>query len=649
MKDLSPVCRILLETENPSADAALLASLPHLSIDEVPTIVDVLLERGNDAGLTGIVTHFHQFAESVQARVIARADQLHTALRTSLRSTTSQTRLNAVQIICRCESFSVATLLAGVLIDSSARVRELAADALYKLADRFYGYEARELAALSEQTTERRLSSQQTHDTLWTLTHERRRILAALDDAVETFDRHHRIEILEPAMWFIHAMGSVVWPRATRNRSQLGYAMVDALHGNNDPRQAAFALGALQYADLRNPVAKQLAAVQDEPLFTALIDHAWMAIDVRMRNALQHLRGIHWLLDNRARIAEMPELRQRKIVLLVTALGMPADTKIGLLHEMLRNGPPSLRREAFWALVALDTDASTNLLIMVAGWSDDPLAPAARRELRRRGMGRQNADRPRVAADASAAAPRTDNLHPTTNPSPEASLEGFWDNFDSLDEVGRHDLLRRCASRGVNIKSELRKKITSSRPSDQVRAMVTAAQCGLIEAYRTEIYNLAHEPHSLVRATAISMLTMLPGPTTERMLRSALCDEDDRVQANAVEAIDVMAVEDRVELLREKLDADNNRVRANAVHALLKLQIREAAESLLTMLNHPNRAFRLSGLWLADQMRLGALTPRLLKMAREDPDTQVRERAAEIADRLNGPAEEPRPAEESTA
>jgi len=128
----------------------------------------------------------------------------------------------------------------------------------------------------------------------------------------------------------------------------------------------------------------------------------------------------------------------------------------------------------------------------------------------------------------------------------------------------------------------------------------------------------------------------MPGPTAERMLRAALADEDSRVQANAVQAIDSIGTADRVDLLREKLNAESNRVRANAVGALLRLQVREAAESLLQMFAHPNRAYRLSALWVAESMRLKPLVPRIASMGREDPDAQVRARAIQVAERIEG-------------
>lgn len=195
------------------------------------------------------------------------------------------------------------------------------------------------------------------------------------------------------------------------------------------------------------------------------------------------------------------------------------------------------------------------------------------------------------------------------------------------------------AAGGVNLKAELRRRILSGSPTDQVRAISMAGQTGLIDAYRTEIYGLAHAPDVLVRAAAVSVLSLLPGPTTERMLAAALVDTDGRVQANAVEAIDAVGGEECVELLRPKLDAENNRVRANAIHSLLRYQVREAAEGLLRMLTDSSRASRLSALWVADQLALGSLLPRLQTMARTDPDPQIRSRAAELVSRMGGSVE----------
>ncbi len=632
---LPPVCRILSETANRAADDALLDALPHLGEEEIAPVVAVLLERASTAGLTGLIARFHRFPEPVQDTIDTHVERLYRALSAALRSTTSmRLRTNAVELIHRGNACRTAVLLGTALIDSSHRIRGMAATALCDLAGSYAHREAETLRSLAERTAAGDLPVAEAAARVADLVDERKPVVSALEQALDSFDRHCRTEALESIMQFIPSMGPLVWPRISRPRSRAARAMVELLDREADPRYASFALQALQFSELRSPVAQALVSERSDDFFFETIRCGWLAADPRCRAALQRIRELPWIRSNVDRIASMPEEAQRKAVMLVAALGMPEHTKATILQEFIRVGPAALRRAALWAIVDMDEDTATQILVIVTRWDDDALAPIARRELRRRGVGLGMPETPEPAAPAT---PHRESDSAEDEPAQvEPTFECFWNRFDDLNDSERLDLLRHCTLHGVNIKAELRKRITQGAPTDQVRAISIAVQAGLIDAYRTEIFALAHDPNALVRAAATSLLAHMPGPTAERMLRAALADEDSRVQANAVQAIDSIGTADRVDLLREKLNAESNRVRANAVGALLRLQVREAAESLLQMFAHPNRAYRLSALWVAESMRLKPLVPRIASMGREDPDAQVRARAIQVAERIEG-------------
>ncbi len=631
--NLLPSCRFLLESDSEAADAALLDALPHATPVERDPIIDVLLRRARRPGLIGLVTQFHLLSDAGQTTVVNQFETLAPAIREALRAPQTQTRINVVDIASRNESLCGASLLSAAIEDSSGRVRERAAGALRGLADRGYHHHRTQLSALAWSVTCHRLSARDAAERVRALNDERQSLLIALEEALQSFDRHHRTDILDPVMWFITPMDARAWPRVSAPRSRAAHAMIETLARDADPRLARFALLAMQHAELRNATAQTLAATRNDAFVHAMIREAWLAADPRCRTALKCIRSLAWLDAGTDKILLLPESLQLRLVRLIAALGTPAESKAAIYHDLLRNGTSAVRRAALWAIVDLESAATTQVLTLIACGSDRPLATIAQRELRRRGC------EPRYASPAPKPRSVTQVERRNYDTKELVTFQLFWDEFHELSETSRHDWVRRMAVSGVNLKAELRRRILSGSSTDQVRAISMAGQTGLIDAYRTEIYGLAHAPDVLVRAAAISVLSLLPGPTTERMLAAALADTDGRVQANAIKAIDAVGGEDCVELLRPKLDAENNRVRANAIHSLLRYQVREAAEGLLRMFMDPSRASRLSALWVADQLALGTLLPRLQTMAQTDPDPQIRSRAAELVSRMGGAVE----------
>lgn len=151
-----------------------------------------------------------------------------------------------------------------------------------------------------------------------------------------------------------------------------------------------------------------------------------------------------------------------------------------------------------------------------------------------------------------------------------------------------------------------------------------------------EVYRLAHDPDPVVRSLAVSLLGELPGATSERILRAAVNDADERVQANAIEALDRLNLPSRVAVTAPKLTARSGRVRANAVKSLLRTELRQSAETLLDMLEDASRAHRLSALWVVERLGLGSMLERLEQLSAKDPDQQVRQRARRVLRGLMG-------------
>jgi HEAT repeat protein len=163
-----------------------------------------------------------------------------------------------------------------------------------------------------------------------------------------------------------------------------------------------------------------------------------------------------------------------------------------------------------------------------------------------------------------------------------------------------------------------------------MRALRVVRALRMVERMRESIHRLANDQNTIVRSLAVSLLGSLPDPTTVRVLRTAINDPDERVQANAIESLDRLGVSERIPLTAPKLESRHGRVRANAVRSLLRAERHEAGETLLAMLEDTSRGQRLSALWVVDCLRLRVVRDRVHAISRGDLDEQVRKRAGRV-------------------
>ena len=180
-----------------------------------------------------------------------------------------------------------------------------------------------------------------------------------------------------------------------------------------------------------------------------------------------------------------------------------------------------------------------------------------------------------------------------------------------------------------------RSKLAAGDARFRCRALTLVGELGLVTELAEQVYHLAHDSDVSVRREAVALLGQLPGHTTERILRAAVDDPDQRVQANAIESADRIDIPNRKEWTGKKLDSDNSRVRANAVKSLLPMELRKAGETLIDMLADSSNAHRLSALWVVERLKLNALLHRIEDISRDDPDPHIREQAKRVLQELD--------------
>lgn len=303
---------------------------------------------------------------------------------------------------------------------------------------------------------------------------------------------------------------------------------------------------------------------------------------------------------------------------------------MGFFRKLLGTERIELRRAVIWQLVDDPSAAAGQLLTTIAARRDDEIATIAARECRRR----QPPVRPVVARPERSCGIESSVVSEAPTPTGRSAFDQYFEKLEGSECEGKSGIATLGLPATTGLLRQLRGKLHSLVPGERSKAIHLAIALEVVKDVDEDIYHLAHDLDPTVRADAIAALSLLPGPTTSRILRSALNDLDDRVQANAIEVLDGLGLGDRLEAVAEKLDSVNSRVRANAVKALLGVELHAAAETLVNMLEDRSSTHRISALWVVERLRLRTVLHRIHELSRADPDERVRRRAGRLLSEL---------------
>lgn len=628
MAGYRPIFEMLLREENPAADDALAAVLIGGDPPTVRAATETLLARNRPAGLQGIVAAYHHLDEASRQIVHARSDRLFRVLRESLSSRNEQTRLNVLEIIRDGSFYRASYLIETCLQDRVPAVRQAAADTLYELAEKLL----QEVPAPGEplpgdpDAIRARMLELESH------AEDRRQLVSAIGEAITCYNAHLQPKVIEAGMWFADDLGIKLWTPISTPGSRAMRAAIAILENSDDPRLAPFAMAAMQRAEFRPYVVKMLGSCSDGQLLAEWLREGWRLVSPRQARGMVAIKELACLTNRATGLLAVPADVQRHICRWINATGLPPETKAYVMKEAYRRGDPLAQRPALWAMVGSRDDRSSALLRIVMREPDPSCSMVAAME-----MARRYPSEVPVATLLGGRPPVLPVEKPaTTSEPPPMTLDRYWSLFDTLSESERAAMAPEVLRNTPRVRAMLDRQLSSADPSARMRAVRVIRSLGLLEAFAEQIYSLTFDTDPGVRSSAVAALGQVSTPTSRLVIHKALTDPDARVKANAVEAAgqqipEGFAIADLVPMLT----STDNRVRANAVRALLKVGVREAAEALLRMLQDENRAHRISALWLVDQLSLMPLTQRVMDLAQNDGDEQVRARAAALAARLN--------------
>ncbi|NLX14014.1 MAG: HEAT repeat domain-containing protein [Phycisphaerales bacterium] len=624
------IFRLLLKDTDPSADEALALAIPGADITTMRAIMETLLLRKTPQGLFSTVAHFHLLDEPCKQLVLEQIDILYSALRQAMGTNDEQARINTLEIIHRGHAYRAAYLFDQALHDRSARVRQVATEAIYGMVDELY--KAGELIAT------RNLEPNPDPETLCSrmqeladLAEDRLQVVSALQSGLACFNMHLQPRIVEASMWFIDAIGPRFWAMLTVPGSRAGHAAITIFNGLKSPRLVPFAMGGLKHNEFRASIVKALTHCVEPEFWSEWLRQGWRIAQPKTSRSMAAIKELHAMSKGGDLFFQLPAVQQPMLASWLKAVGMPETTKLGALRELQRRGTPTARRAAVWALVRMQEPMANTLLHSIAHDEDPELARMARLELARRN--------PSAFPLADVTTPTTGSWTPHESAwdagLDSMTFEEYWSLFDMLKPEQRIRQGTRLLSDRTAIRTVLNRRLIESDTVSQIRALRIIVLLHLAGEFPEHLYRLSQNAHAEVRAAAVTALGGVVTETSRHLLRTAMHDEDQRVQANAVEALAEVGAENVIEELKPKLHSPDNRVRINAVRALLKLGVREAAETLLGMLEEDNRAQRISALWLIEQMGLSSVANRIMKMVEADQDEEVSRRADRLLHKLS--------------
>ena len=620
---------VLRKCRDLAADEALVAGLLRVPPEQQHEIVRILIERGNEPGLIALPEIFHKLDHDSRTMILASTAVLFGSLRANIRSPQGQSRLNTLEIIRHSGCLQLGYLVAFALHDGSERVRSEAAQVLRQLTDKHWrGYE--ETTALLRDAAEADGSlSHAVVQTLKLLREERMHLVATVRDALNTFESHHRAEVVEAAMTLADELEETLFQQNTRKLGKLTLAMQEVFTDSLSPRLAPFVYIALSYPELRKRIITALAGCRDGAFFAEFIRFHWLTRDPAVRKTMVAIRHLNWLSDGLDAAFSLPADAAALAPGWLLSLGLPLDRKVSLLLSFLLIDNLPVNRAAVWALTRINTPASTLALQSVLDHEEPSLVQIAQREIEHRGRVERKLGHK----------PRTDRPEAWTSLLERAGVaedfDDLWHNFDRLHPVQARSAGHFALKYVPGFMTQAQIKLLSPQPVDRLRALNLLIALHVLEMFQKEIFATANDPVPEVRAVAMTALGRIGEATSRRILERAVNDENPAVQAAAIDALDLMAARPRIDLILPKATNDHPEVRGAAIRALLKMQVPEGATALVRMLQDVRPEHRCGALWVADQLRLVALAPRIRDLEKTDRDPRIARIALHVCKRLD--------------
>ncbi|MBU0618105.1 MAG: hypothetical protein KKI02_10345 [Planctomycetes bacterium] len=484
----------LLQGPTPDCDRILGAALPHAEPVWAERMTRVLLQRGYDASWAGLIGQYDRLPPEIQDLLLHPDGHMQAGIALALRSSSREARVNALRALGRQPCVRMAYLLPLAIRDTSGVVRGLAAEALRQMADSFL---------------EQPIPGPDAAEDLRRAYEDQRLQLAlAVDEALQAFDLHNRIEVLEASLWLSRDLGPSLWSKLAARRSHAGLVVREQLSVWDDPRLAHFLLSGLKRRAWRRTSTRVLRGWKTIPQVAALLGEDHLLEDPTIRRHLSSIRSPQWFTRTDDGLTQLEPHLRRCAPRWVCYAGYAEPERLALLSRWLGAPDADLHSATVHVLARIDSPDARKLLGRVAS-GDSQLASFARWCV-------QAFDTEAIGASLTAQtqAPGRPDLSAETQrirrQEVDADCTMLWLACRRCAANARGELITMLRENASVWDARLRSYLHSPNPRDRVLALHVISTQPLAQQFRADLRALQKDPVEVVRQLAWRLMQCLP-------------------------------------------------------------------------------------------------------------------------------------------
>jgi len=603
------ILEALTRSDNEAADQALGSALLADDGRAASPLATALLRRGTDDALSYVARAYHKLDHRCQQILLRQCSTISAALRLAIRDETPQAKINVIDLAAAGSEPRLAYILTFLLHDDVPTIRARAAKGLCVLAGA--------LVDRLESDGGLNQPDDATGANHAKLMEDLHQYSIALRSALDSFPVHLRTEVVEAMLKLGPYLNDDIWGRVIEPKNRIGRAAMEILQRQSNPSFAGFAFRALTSEELGRTVARLIAADSSAAFMREWLKYSWYRFDTVCQKHLAWIKEFRWLADNAKALLESPPELQIRFVDLLMATSMPMSQKLHILDSLLTGKDFGVQDHVVTSLIGIKAPEAKELLSLCVSLESTRGLSVRACRMAARHLHWLDPDRVSSGWVEDRRVARTgDNMGDC--------FDDFWKTLEGMDTVELSSAAKQLLMVDTHFLGRLQEKLQSSIADERIKAVSLVRKAHLAREFSTELCRLCHDVNAFVRASAVAALAELSGPQIEQTIVEALDDVDPRVQANAIESLEALSPPDLLDALQTKLNSANNRIRANAIKAIFKPQHALALRALAIMLEHPDPAFRVSALWAVSRATPLHLVATVTKLAKNDPDPQVK-------------------------
>jgi HEAT repeat protein len=519
-KPLKKTFELLAETRNPVAIDLLVSALD-VSEEGVQTLaVEALLQRRPAPGVVELIRRLPSLSSRARALIEKAGLDLGRGLRDCLLSADPALRSNALALVRRCEAFSEAETLIGLLDAPERTNRHEIEAALIDLVNRLY--EHLKYGKESEDTALYLRDSDRI----------RHQMLAVLEAAAGNYPVHRSRQVVE-ALLILSDPENMHLTRFLRDASCEARAAAAELLCSS--RHEGVMNLVLESMTQNYPFPGAVSALErrtDPEFICHLLRHWPRKPSVFQQKNFKDLHTVAWLDPQGPHLDAVPPALHRTLIAFLVASGLAQPQKLAVLEWMVRFGSPEGRLAATDVLVDLEAD-SVQDVVLESLESDEPDVQAwATTQLRSWS----------VPHAMELLIERLDSPIAEVRDAARSELAGFnilraIELFDQLEprlQVAVGNLVQKIDPDTI---PKLREQIQHPIRRKRIRAARAALAMKLHHQVVDALLVMSRDTDNLARRTAAEVLGKVATPEAVTTLRDLTHDASPRVREAATAAL----------------------------------------------------------------------------------------------------------------